>query len=215
MFTGLVAQTGRVSFGGENRLLVRPARKLESPEPGESIAVNGCCLTLEKAHTDGTLEFFTLQETLKRTNLGNLAASHGTVNLERALRVGDRLGGHLVSGHIDGTAKLLSLGRVADGDVELKLELPPALALEIAPKGSIAIDGVSLTVVAVAAGSFTVHLIPTTLDVTALAVRRVGNELNLETDVLAKYVSRQFGKTAATASGSGITMEKLLEAGFC
>ena len=148
MFTGLVESVGKLVGRSGEHIRVRPARRLDSPQFGESVAVNGCCLTLERDFADGTLEFFTLAETLDRTNLGRLPIG-SAVNLERALRLGDRLGGHLVSGHIDCVAPVLSFAKCADGDFELTVELPELLAPEVVEKGSIAIDGVSLTVVRV------------------------------------------------------------------
>ena len=150
MFTGLVETVGTLCGRGAERLRIRPAKKLEALRYGESVAVNGCCLTLERELPDGTLEFYTLSETLKRTNLGLLPVG-AKLNMERALRLGDRLGGHIVSGHVDETAEVISYSKRADGDYELKLTLPASLAREVVEKGSVAIDGVSLTVVEAAA----------------------------------------------------------------
>lgn len=219
MFTGLVESVGKLVGRSGEHLRVRPARRLEAPRFGESVAVNGCCLTLERDFPDGTLEFYTLAETLDRTNLGRLPIG-SAVNLERALRLGDRLGGHLVSGHVDCVAPVLSLVKCADGDFELSVELPELLAPEVVEKGSIAIDGVSLTVVRVEKKSFAVRLIPVTRAETALAGRAPGMPVNLEGDLIGKYVLRQFalrdGSAGAPAerAGSAISMETLREAGF-
>ena len=218
MFTGLVESVGKLVGRSGEHIRVRPARRFESPQFGESVAVNGCCLTLERDFPDGTLEFFTLAETLDRTNLGRLPIG-SPVNLERALRLGDRLGGH--SGHIDSVAAVLSFTRCADGDFELVVELPELLAPEVVEKGSIAIDGVSLTVVRVEKGSFAVRLIPVTRAETALAGRTPGTLVNLEGDLIGKYVLRQLalrdgGAAGETErrSGSSISMETLRQAGF-
>ena len=193
MFTGLIQKTGvvkRVSRGAG--LVIEIAAESPWPTPlvpGESIAVNGACLTAVRC--DGAR--FTadvLRETESRTGLGEVAP--GTrVNLERAVRAGEPLGGHIVQGHVDAAARLRSLRRLPDGDVEFAVELPPELAPEIALKGSIAVDGVSLTVAAVEKDFFAVRLIPQTLSVTALKERKAGDLINLETDVIAKYLRRQ------------------------
>lgn len=218
MFTGLVESVGKLVGRSGEHIRIRPVRRLDSPQFGESVAVNGCCLTLERDFADGTLEFFTLAETLDRTNLGRLPIG-SAVNLERALRLGDRLGGHLVSGHIDCVAPVLSFAKCADGDFELSVELPELLAPEVVEKGSIAIDGVSLTVVRVTESSFAVRLIPVTRAETALAGRTPGTLVNLEGDLIGKYVLRQLALRAGSAekterSGSSISMETLREAGF-
>ena len=212
MFTGLVEMTGTIAGYSGEHLRIRPGKVFEDPVFGESVAVNGCCLTLERVLPGGELEFFTMAETLKRTNLGRIG-NGGTVNMERALKAGARLGGHIVSGHIDGTGEVLDFHRRPDGDYELKVALSEELAPEVVAKGSIAIDGVSLTVVEVGEGFFTVHLIPVTRDETALVQRGRGALVNLETDVLAKYVRRQLSYMEKSPK-SAITMDTLREAGF-
>lgn len=220
MFTGLVETTGVLTGRSSERLRVKSAGKMENLRYGESIAVNGCCLTLERELPDGTLEFFTMAETLSRTNLGVLPPG-SRVNLERALQLGSRLGGHILSGHIDVTGKVISFRRTADGDYELKVGIPPAFAVEVVEKGSIAIDGVSLTVIEAGSNYFTVGLIPVTRQETALADRLPGSMVNLESDLLGKYVRRQLkfmthDDTAGSAGSkeSEITLETLHEAGF-
>ncbi len=214
MFTGLVETTGILAGRSGERLQIKSQRPLRDPVYGESIAVNGCCLTLERVLPDGTLEFFTMSETLRRTNLGELAPG-AKVNLERALRLGDRLGGHIVSGHIDVTGKVVSFRKTATGDYEFKVAIPPEFAAEIVEKGSIAIDGVSLTVIEAGDDFFTVGLIPVTRAETALADRAPGSRVNLESDLLGKYVRRQLGFTGRPKeAASHITMDTLREAGF-
>ena len=220
MFTGLVEMTGRISERRSGVLVVKPAHRLSNPVVGESIAVNGCCLTLERETSSGDLVFHTMAESLRRTNLGMLAIG-SMVNLERALASGSRLGGHIVQGHVDIAAKVLSLSRQSDGDLELAVELSEDIAPEVVEKGSVTIDGVSLTVVRVDSGLFAVRLIPQTLADTVLGERVSGSTVNVETDILGKYVRRQLElagvlpqkKTPSGSEGS-ITMEKLREAGF-
>ncbi|MFA6714857.1 MAG: riboflavin synthase [Victivallaceae bacterium] len=216
MFTGLIETTaeicGRDINGKSGKLRLRPRKKLEDLAHGESIAVNGACLTLESWNADGTLEFHTLEETLKRTNLGSLKIG-GMVNLERALRVGDRLGGHIVTGHIDTTARFLGMRQQGD-DVEYRVALPEELKAYMAPKGSICLDGVSLTLVDIGADSFSVHLIPVTLAETALGQRREGDIINLEADLLGKYVYRQLACFTENKAGAEVNMEKLIKAGW-
>lgn len=227
MFTGLVQTTARL-VGREPRsataarLRVRLDGALPGPAPevGESIAVNGICLTLVAAQEAQELDFDILRETLDRTALRQKAAG-AVVNVERALRVGDPLGGHFVSGHVDGTARLVST-EAAGPDVALRLRLEPDHAADIAPyllpKGSVALDGVSLTLASVPAGeaTFTVHLIPHTLAATALHALRPGDLVNVEADALAKAAVRGASATAAAEPGRRrpVTWERLRSAGF-
>lgn len=157
---------------------------------GDSIAINGCCLTVIEV-ADERLSFEAGPETLARTNLGRLKAG-AAVNLERSVKVGQRLGGHFVTGHIDGLGRLVERIDQAEWST-FWFAAPPALMRQMASKGSIAIDGVSLTLVDVADERFSVALIPHTLRVTRLGRLAAGDEVNLETDVLAKYVERQLG----------------------
>ena len=215
MFTGLVEMTGvLVNLHGEH-LTLRPSKPFADPQYGESVAVNGCCLTLERELPGGTLEFFTLAETQRRTNLGRLKPG-SLLNIERALHIGDRLGGHIVSGHIDAAAPVLDYRKMPDGDFELRVALPELLAPELVEKGSIAIDGVSLTVSEVGGDFFTVRLIPVTRSDTALVERTPGSLVNLEGDVIGKYVRRQFELRSGRMPEpkSDITMDTLREAGF-
>jgi riboflavin synthase len=195
MFTGLVEALGRVeqvvNEGPGRRLTLLWPNLAEPLALGESIAVNGCCLTVVETKA----ERFDVQagpETLLRTNLGQ-AAVKDPVNLERSLRIGDRLGGHFVQGHVDTTATLRE--RRTEGDWEfLAFEHDPSWSSLMVPKGSIAVDGVSLTLVAVASGSFSVMLIPHTLAVTTLGSLKLGSRVNIETDMIAKHVQKLMGK---------------------
>ncbi|MEI9893492.1 MAG: riboflavin synthase [Chthoniobacter sp.] len=191
MFTGLVEETGELlaltrSATGA-RLTLRAPLVAPGIALGDSVAVNGCCLTVT-AHEGETLAFDLLEETLARTNLGGLAAG-APVNLERALAAHARLGGHFVQGHIDTTSGVLSFEQVK-GDYRLEIALPREFARYVAFKGSIAIDGISLTVAEVHDASFVVWIIPHTLAVTNLRARKAGDSVNLEFDLLAKYVER-------------------------
>ncbi len=195
LFTGLVetlASIVAVTPEGTGRRFAVAATALElSPQLGDSIAINGCCLTVVKIIGSGmgqSIEFEAGQETLSKTNLGQLVVG-SLVNLERSLRVGDRLGGHYVTGHVDSTIRLRER-RDDPPWAFLRFDLPANLAGQVADKGSVTIDGVSLTVVDAAADSFSVALIPHTLDVTTLGRLQVGDHVNFETDVLAKYVQR-------------------------
>jgi riboflavin synthase len=195
MFTGLVETMGEVAaFSPEGpgaRLTIQSPLIADGLKHGDSVAVNGCCLTV--VATDNELfQFEAGSETLKRTNLGKLARGH-QVNLERSLKAGDRLGGHFVTGHIDGLGTVRK--RIQEGQWWFyHFETPPTLIHHLASKGSIAVDGVSLTVVDVDETSFSVALIPHTLAMTTLGQRQEGDTVNLETDILAKYVERQLAE---------------------
>lgn len=212
MFTGLVQGTGRIVARSGSKLVIRPEFAIDDTVYGESIAVNGCCLTLER-FSGGNLEFHTLEESLRRTNLGLLPVN-SAVNLERALRLGDRLGGHIVQGHVDTAAEVLDLAETADGDFKLAISLKREFAPLVVEKGGIAIDGVSLTVVEAQEDMFAVRLIPVTMHDTALTERRPGTAVNLEFDVIGRYILRMMQLEKSSSSSCGITMETLLEAGF-
>lgn len=199
MFTGLVEKLATVvaiqSEPPGVRLRISAGEIAESAAIGDSICVNGCCLTVVATEGD-ELEFEAGPETLARTNLGRLAPG-ASVNLERSLRVGDRLGGHFVTGHIDGQGALAK--RVDEGEWSTCwFTAPRALMRQMASKASIAVDGVSLTLVEVADDRFSVALIPHTLAATTLGRLRQGDPVNLETDLLAKYVQRLLETEAAS-----------------
>jgi riboflavin synthase len=193
MFTGLIQGTGTVAAvthtpaGDGARLTFTAPWLAADARVGDSVAVNGCCLTVtERTGTDVSVH--AVAETLRRTTLGGLRAGE-RVNLERPLALGDRLDGHIVQGHVDGTGMVAA--RDTDGDnTLLRVSLDAGLARYVAAKGSVAVDGVSLTVVVAAADHCTVALIPHTLAVTTLSDRHPGDRVNLEVDVLAKYVER-------------------------
>jgi riboflavin synthase len=191
MFTGIVEELGEVLTldvaGDSARLTVRAPLVTEDAAHGASIAVNGVCLTVVEV-ADGTFTADVMRETLERSSLAGLAAGE-RVNLERAVRASDRLGGHIVQGHVDGVDEVQSRTPGDRWDV-VRIGLPPGLARYVVVKGSIAVDGVSLTVSGLGADWFEVSLIPTTLELTTLGERKPGDWVNLEVDVIAKYVER-------------------------
>ena len=197
MFTGLVETKGMIAAVVDQppgrRLTIRAGVAAQGAAIGDSICINGCCLTVVAINGE-QLDFEAGEETLARTNLGRLNVG-SSVNLERSLAVGDRLGGHYVTGHVDSLGSLLER-RDDPPWAHLRFRLPRSLASQVAAKGSIAVDGVSLTVVDVGDDWFSVALIPHTLDVTTLGERAVGDDVNLETDVLAKYVQRSLQSTS-------------------
>jgi riboflavin synthase len=217
MFTGIIGQTGSVTLldraAGGARMRVAPSAPIEGLAVGESIAVSGACLSVEAGSAGDDLRFFLSDETLARTSLGE-AAPGRRVNLERALRPEDRLGGHLVLGHVDGVGVARRLERNGEGWL-LEVEHPADLAPFLAVKGSIAVDGISLTVTQVGPDGFGVAVIPLTMERTTLKQTRPGQRVNLEADVLARYVVRGLQALAGGAKAdSGLSLEKLLAAGF-
>ena len=205
MITGIVEELGRIErverAGSSARLTVRAPRVVEGTRPGDSICVSGCCLTVVEARGDGFTADL-MAETLARTGLGELAEGD-PVNLARALRPTDCMGGHVVQGHVDATAPVLERHHEERWD-RLRVSVPEDLTRYVAVKGSIAIDGVSLTVVEVtespgSPGSLTVCLIPEPLHRTTLGTRRPGDSVNLEVDVMAKYIERLLGAGARPA----------------
>jgi len=191
MFTGIIETVGVIEAVEPNadltRLVVDAESIADGVKLGDSVAVNGGCLTVTSL-LDGRFAFEAIPETMERTNLGDLEVG-SRVNLERAMRAGDRLDGHIVQGHVDGVGIVRAV--IQDGnDVRLQIDCDPELADCVVEKGSIAIDGVSLTVAALLPSGFEVALIPHTLEVTTLSDRRVHDRVNLEADVLGKYVKR-------------------------
>ncbi len=198
MFTGLVEGLGRVAAVVAEpagiRLAIEPPAEMHAGEScalGDSVAINGCCLTVVSLE-DGRWAFQAGTETLSKTSLGRLQAGD-RVNLERSLPVNGRLGGHFVQGHVDGVGTVDAIEREG-GWISMWFRVPQTLTALMVPKGSIAIDGVSLTLVHVEADRFSIALIPHTLEVTTLGRRQVGDPVNIETDVLGKYVQKLLGR---------------------
>jgi riboflavin synthase len=191
MFTGLVEGQGLVKSlvpeGEAIRLDIELPADFAGLAIGDSVAINGCCLTVIEL-ADLVAAFQAGAETLSKTNLGRVRVGH-RVNLERSLRADGRFGGHIVQGHVDGVGEVLEIAR--DGEwVTMWFRIPTHLAKYLVPKGSVTVDGISLTVVNAEPDKFSVALIPHTLDVTTLGVRTVGDVVNIETDILGKYVER-------------------------
>jgi riboflavin synthase len=206
MFTGIIEEIGKVSSASTARLVISARQVVDGIKPGDSIAINGACLTV----TDFDRASFSVDvmpETLQRTNLGQLTAGDG-VNLERPTTLGGQLGGHLVQGHIDDIGRIISMER--EGEALLfRFEAPPEVMRYTAPKGFIAVDGISLTITEKDNSSFQVSVVEYTRRNTTLGSRKVGNVVNLEVDIIAKYVA-QFTQPQA----GGLTVEFLIEHGF-
>ncbi|XGI83593.1 riboflavin synthase [Halorutilales archaeon Cl-col2-1] len=199
MFTGIIEETGEIDSVDETddgvRIRIRGDEVLGDVEEGASISVSGVCLTVEE-YADSWFEVFLAQETVEKTYLGDLSEGD-VVNLERALRADDRLDGHFVQGHVDTTTQLTDVRRVGD-DWEYDFALPDDYSDYIVSKGSVSLDGISLTVAEVEEETFTVAVIPTTHDLTNLSEKEVGDSVNIEVDVIAKYVESlvsDFGQT--------------------
>lgn len=197
MFTGIVEELGEIvaveNLGDASRFLVSGPVVTEGAKHGDSIAVNGVCLTVVDLE-DGRFSADVMAETLNRSSLGALTVG-SRVNLERPMALGGRLGGHLVQGHVDGTGTIVERKPSEHWEI-VKISLPADLSRYVVEKGSITVDGISLTVVDAGPDYFTVSLIPTTLALTTLGVKQPGDPVNLEVDVLAKYVERLLGKDA-------------------
>jgi riboflavin synthase len=206
MFTGIVEETGRVSRVSPGRLVISAGKVLEGLHMGDSLAVNGACLTVA-GFDDKTFSVDVMPETLRRTNLGRLAAGD-EVNLERALALGGRLGGHLVQGHIDATGRVRAVRREGEARL-LDIEAPPELMAYIVEKGFITVDGISLTVTGRDGGAISVSIVDYTGRRTTIGKKQVGDTVNIEVDILAKYVE-QLTKPAR----SGVTADLLREHGF-
>ena len=191
MFTGIITDVGEVVVHDGGRFRLRSAYPAASIAIGASIACDGVCLTVTAVNPDGAGSLFDVDvsnETISKTTLGQWAKGR-RVNLERALKAADELGGHVVSGHVDGTARIVDI--TVDGDCRrFSFEAPEHLARYIAPKGSVALDGTSLTVNEVAGNRFGINLIPHTLTVTTWGAKNPGDRVNLEVDVFARYVAR-------------------------
>jgi riboflavin synthase len=214
LFTGLTLGMGEISRrspkGTEFELSITADFDWAPPLVlGESIAVAGACLTVTKAIGARAFTAFASGETLKRTTLGSVRR----VNLERALAIGDRLGGHIVSGHVDGPGRVLAIHR-AGASLVYSFGAEADILAFIVPKGSITIEGVSLTVNEVSEGAFSVNLIPHTAEVTTLGLLKPGDAVNLETDLIGKYVHRFVKGSEGAAKPEGMTLEFLARHGF-
>jgi riboflavin synthase len=214
MFTGLIEDVGRVvkleRRNGTARLWVATALPPAEFKAGDSVAVNGVCLTVTLIDGNTALSFDVSPETLDSSGLGRLKTGE-MVNLERALRLADRLGGHIVTGHIDCVATVAGRREVS-GNIVFSFSLPVAMNRYVVAKGSVAIDGISLTVNSVSSGGFTVNIIPHTAAMTTLRYRQAGDVVNIETDIIGRYVERLLG--AGGGSIAGVTMQSLMENGF-
>lgn len=212
MFTGIIEEIGHIKsikHGGRSVVLeIGASRVLEETQVGDSIATNGVCLTVT-AMGNGFFSADVMPETMRRTNLGELRPGD-RVNLERALSLNSRLGGHLVAGHIDGTGRIT--GRVQDENaIWITIAAAPEILRYVIEKGSICIDGISLTVAYVDESVFKVSIIPHTQEETTLTAKRIGETVNLENDMIAKYVEKLMGEKK---EGKGLSLEFLQENGF-
>jgi riboflavin synthase len=206
LFTGIVEEIGKVSLITPNTLTIKATKVLESTEAGSSIAVNGICLTVTD-FTSNSFSFGIQPETLRRTNIGQLKVSD-EVNLERAVALGGRMGGHLVQGHIDDTGKITSIRQEQKSKL-MTVTAPHPLMRYMAVKGFIAVDGLSLTIAELGADSFTVSLVEFTQSQTTIGKKKVGDIVNLEVDIIAKYV-----ESLSKPSSDGVTFDFLKEHGF-
>ena len=214
MFTGIVEEVGRIKSIGNGVLSIAAAKVLTDVCLGDSIAVNGICLTVT-GFSASCFQADVMPETIRRTSLGELQIG-SPVNLERALTLSSRLGGHIVSGHIDGVGRILSM-REEQNAILMKIQADSCLLRCIVEKGSVALDGISLTVVEVNDRDFTVSLIPHTRQVTNLSAKGEGSLINIENDVVGKYVEKLLktpSENSVKAKASSITMDFLQQNGF-
>ena len=212
MFTGIIEEVGQVARIGGGSLVINCAKVIEDVHLGDSIAVNGVCLTV--THFDkSSFTADVMPETVRRTSLAELKKG-SPVNLERALTLASRLGGHIVSGHIDGTGEIVKFADEGNA-ILMTISAGPELLRYIVEKGSVALDGISLTVAQVTDSDFTVSLIPHTREVTNLGSKKTGSPINIETDVLGKYVEKMLqGQREPQQSQSTLTLDFLRENGF-
>lgn len=213
LFTGIVEELGVIRSMTGGSLVIGASKVLEDVKVGDSIAVNGICLTVT-AFDSAVFHADVMPETIRRTSLMNLGKG-STVNLERALTLSTRLGGHIVSGHIDGTGKIVSFTEEGNA-ILMKISADSNIVGHIVEKGSVALDGISLTVASVDSGSFKVSLIPHTREVTNLGTKKPGDPINIENDIVGKYVERfmQLQNDGSNVKTSGITAAFLAENGF-
>jgi len=216
MFTGLIEDVGKVQKlerrGSSARLAIATALPAAEFFIGDSVAVNGACLTVTGIAAGTLLSFDVSPETMDRSGLGRLT-SGDRVNLERAMRLSDRLGGHIVTGHIDCVATIAGQ-REESGNILFSFRIPSENLRYIIEKGSVAIDGISLTVNSVTLDGFSVNIIPHTAQMTTLRFKKPGNSVNIETDIIGKYVERLLTGSGSAREPGGISMKKLMENGF-
>ena len=214
MFTGLVESMGEVARviprGSDAELVIKSSWPAAQAVIGESVAVSGVCLTVTKVTGDG-MALDVSAETLSRTTLGGLRPG-SAVNLERALKLGDRLGGHLVTGHVDCVGRLTNLLNVGQS-LQIMVEIPPEHLRLVVEKGSVALDGASLTVNEVSAKGFSLNIIPHTLRATTLELANEGDSVNIETDLIGKYVARLMNREEEKGR-PGLSREDLIRLGF-
>ncbi len=215
MFTGIVEEIGTIESivraGGGLRMKVAAKMILDGTKQGDSIALDGVCLTVEEL-SDGYFDCFVSTETLEVSTLARIR-SGSKVNLERALTVGGRIGGHFMPGHVEAVGSLHSVQRTGEGYV-FTFSFPEDFRQYVVPKGSVAVDGVSLTIADIHGDSFSVSVIPETYDNTTLRLKRVGDSVNLEPDLILKYVRTSLEVLLTQEGEEGITMEKLINSGF-
>jgi len=215
MFTGLIEDMGKVlkleRTGGAAKLTVATVMPSVEFSPGDSVAVNGVCLTVTRIAAP-MLTFDVSPETVDKSGLGRLSPGD-SVNLEWAMRLSDRLGGHIVTGHIDCVATVTGRREVS-GSIIFSFSLPPEKCRYVIEKGSVAIDGISLTVNSVTPDSFSINLIPHSAEMTTLPDRKIGDTVNIETDIIGKYVERLLSGSAPANAVAGLSMIQLMENGF-
>jgi len=215
MFTGLIEDVGRLEKlerrAGAARLTVSTALPGAEFHLGDSVAVNGVCLTVTNIDAS-LLSFDVSPETLDKSGLGRLSSGE-MVNLERAMRLSDRLGGHIVSGHIDSVATVAGK-RIESGNIIFSFRMAAEKCRYVIEKGSVAIDGISLTVNSVTSDSFSINIIPHTAENTTLRLRKPGDIVNIETDIIGRYVERLLSGSGPAKESAGISMQKLMENGF-
>lgn len=219
MFTGIIEEMGIVKSIKSKVITIEANKIFDDLKLGDSIAVNGTCLTVSSFEGKASPKIFNADitsETLSRTNLGDLKSGF-KVNLERALTLNGRLGGHIVSGHIDGVGIIKNISKNAE-DIELTIEVPPNLMKYIIEKGSVAVDGISLTVAKVNKNYFSVAIIPHTLKETILYYKKAGDKVNIENDIIGKYVEKLLPFNNINKNNnnknSNINMEFLIKNGF-
>lgn len=215
MFTGIVEETGKidsvVNAGGGSRIRIAARTVLSGTKQGDSVAVDGVCLTVEEL-AGGYFECFASTETLEVSTLAGIR-SGSEVNLERALAVGSRIGGHFMPGHVEAVGSVHSVRPMGEGYI-FRFSFPDKFTQYVVSKGSVAVDGISLTIAEIHDGGFSVSVIPETYDSTTLRLKRVGDSVNLEPDLILKYVRMSVEALLGKDGEEGITMEKLINSGF-